>query len=91
MVSLAATEPQLRSALRATEAALRRLADYELGSATTRRLDDLSERKEFLDEEEHAQLLALVDFARRRTIEKLETQLALKQLHEIVPEMVSAP
>jgi hypothetical protein len=91
MVTLATTEPQLRSALNATETALRRLADYELDPAMAQRLDELSERKEFLDGAEHAHLLALVDFARRRTIEKLEARLALEQLHAIVPEMVSAP
>jgi hypothetical protein len=55
------------------------------------RLEDLSEKKEFLDKNEHAELLALVDFARRRTIEKLEARLAVEQLHAIIPEMVSAP
>ncbi len=91
MVTLTTTEPQLRSALNTTEAALRRLAQYELDPAMAKRLDDLSDRKEFLDGNEHAELLALVDFARRRTIEKLEARLALEQLHAIIPEMVSAP
>jgi hypothetical protein len=91
MVTLPTTEPQLRQALSATETALRRLADYELDPAMAHRLDSLSERKEFLNEEEHAALLALVEFARRRTIEKLEARLALQQLHAIVPELVSAP
>jgi hypothetical protein len=36
-------------------------------------------------------LLALVEFARRRTIEKWQARLALKQRHESAPEMVSAP
>jgi hypothetical protein len=91
MVTLAASEPQLRLALTSTATALRRLAHYELDAPLARRLEALSERKEFLNEEEHAELLTLVDFARRRTIEKLEALLALKQLHEIAPEMVSAP
>jgi hypothetical protein len=91
MVTLSTSEPQLRLALNSTETALRRLANYELDPPLAGRLEFLSERKEFLNEEEHAELLALVGFARRRTIEKLEARLALKQLHEIVPEMVSAP
>jgi hypothetical protein len=91
MVTLSTSEPQLRLALNATETALRRLANYELDPPLAGRLDSLSERKEFLNEEEHAELLALVEFARRRTIETLEARLALKHLHEIVPEMVSAP
>ncbi len=91
MVTLATTEPLLREALSTTETALRRLAEYELDPGMAQRLDALSERKEFLGEDEHAALLALVEFARRRTIEKLEAQLALKQLHQIVPEMVAAP
>ena len=91
MVTLSTSESQFRLALTSTVTALRRLADYELDSPLARRLDLLSERKEFLNEEEHAELLSLVDFARRRTLEKLEAQLALKQLHEVVPEMVVAP
>ena len=90
MVTLSTSETQLRSALTSTVTALRRLANYELESPLARRLELLSERKEFLNEEEHAELLSLVEFARRRSIEKLEAQLALKQLHEIVPEMVVA-
>ncbi len=91
MVTLASTEPLLRETLSTTEAALRRLADYELEPATGQRLEALSNRKEVLGEEEHAELHALVEFARRRTIEKLEAQLALKQLHEVMPGMVAAP
>lgn len=91
MVTLATTEPQLRLAMNSAAAALRRLAHFELDLPLAHRLDALSEQKEFLSAEQHAELLALVEFARRRTIEKLEALLALKQLHEIVPEMVAAP
>jgi hypothetical protein len=91
MITLPTTEPQLRLALGSAESALRRLAGYELEPSVARRLEMLSEQKEFLNAEEHAQLLGLVEFARRRTIEKLEAQLALKQLHEVAPEMVAAP
>ncbi len=91
MVTLPTTELQFRSAISSAEAALRRLANYELDEPLAHRLEALSEEKEFLTAEQHAELLALVEFARRRTIEKLEAQLALKQLHDIVPEMVAAP
>jgi hypothetical protein len=81
----------VRLALNPAESALHRLAGYELEPAMARRPEALSDRKEFLTDEEHAELLGLVDFARRRTIEKLEAQIALKQLHQVAPEMVSAP
>ena len=60
-------------------------------TTTPQSLMGVPQRKEFLNEEEHAELLSLVEFARRRTIEKLQAQLALKQLHESVPELVLAP
>ena len=44
--------------------ALRPVADYELEPALDRRLNDLGERKEFLTQEEHAELLDLVAFGR---------------------------
>jgi hypothetical protein len=37
----------------------------------------LGERKEFLSQGEQEELLALVDFAHKRTIDKLEAQAAL--------------
>ena len=48
--------------------ALRPVADYELEPALDRRLNDLGERKEFLTQEEHAELLDLVAFVRRRSL-----------------------
>jgi hypothetical protein len=71
-------------------AALRRVAEYRLESPLDLRLQNLSERKEFLGDEEHAELMALLAFSQRRTIEKLEAQVALKQLGEILPEFVGA-
>jgi hypothetical protein len=65
MVTLPTTEPQLRLALTSAETALRRLADYELDPPFARCLDALAERKESLSEDEHAELVGLVDFARR--------------------------
>ena len=45
-----------------------------------RRMRELGERKEFLSRAEHEELLALVNFAHKRTIEKLEAQAALDRL-----------
>ena len=91
MVTLSTSEAQLRVALTSTVTALRRLADYDLEAPPAQRLESLSERKEFLNEGEHAELVSLVEFARRRTLEKLEAQVALKQLQESVPELVLGP
>lgn len=88
MTTLLTTEPRFQSAVSACVAALRRLADYELDPPMARRLEALSERKEFLTAEEHDELMGLVEFARRRTVEKLEAAVALRQLKEIIPDMV---
>jgi hypothetical protein len=75
--------------MRLCVAALRRLAEYELDEAINERMIDLGERKEFLDESEHAELMSLVSFSERRTTEKLEAQVALKRLGEVLPEVVN--
>ena len=49
----------------------------------------LGERKEFLSQAEHEELLALVDFAHRRTIEKLEARVALDRLRTVLPGVLS--
>jgi hypothetical protein len=69
-------------------AALRRLAGSELDPPLARRLQELSERKEFLDEAGHDEWTALVDFVQQRTIDKLEVQVAPSRLRDVVPEMV---
>jgi hypothetical protein len=48
----------------------------------------LGERKEFLSEAEHAELMSLVDFTQRRTREKLDAQRALDQLGTVLPGLV---
>jgi hypothetical protein len=65
------------------------MAAYELEPPIARRIEDLSERKEFLDSADHDELLALVHFAQQRTLERLEAQVALQRLREIVPELVN--
>jgi hypothetical protein len=82
-------QPQFKSAMRLCVAALRRLAEYELDGAINDRMLDLGERKEFLNESEHAELMSLVSFSERRTTEKLEAQVALKRLGEVLPEVVN--
>jgi hypothetical protein len=66
--------------------ALRRVAEYRLPLALDQQMLELSERKEHLSPEEHARLLALVDFSQERTIEKLNAELALRQLSELFPD-----
>jgi hypothetical protein len=56
-----------------------------------RRLIDLSERKEFLNQEEHDELMALVDFWQNRTNDKLAARVALKLLEDFELEPVSNP
>ncbi len=80
---------ELKTALSPTVAALRRLAEYELEPSIDRRIQRLGEQKEFLGKEEHAELMALVTFAERRTIEKLEAEVALKRLRELIPDLVN--
>jgi hypothetical protein len=78
------------SAFEACTSALRRIADYELESSLQDRLQDLGERKEFLSQPEHDELMALVDFTRKRSIESLEAKLALKRLRDAFPEVTSS-
>jgi hypothetical protein len=81
-----ATATELAPALRTARQALRRMAGYVLEPALDARLRDLGERKEFLSPAEYAELQALVSFTQRRTQEKLEAELALRQLGQVAPE-----
>jgi hypothetical protein len=87
MSTVSTAEPRFRSALDACVAALSRIAEYQIDSGLDRHLRDLSERKEFLDQPHHDELMALVAFTQQRTIEKLEAQVALNRLREIFPEI----
>ena len=79
--------PDFKAALGKGMKALRDLADYELDDAIQARLMDLGEQKEYLSESENGELLALVKFTERRQIEKLEAQIALRDLEKFVPEL----
>jgi hypothetical protein len=65
------------------------MADYELNSTLNQRMHELGERKEYLSPEEHEELLALVDFTQKRTVEKLEAQTALSHLRAALPGLLS--
>lgn len=90
-LSDAIQRPQFESALSRSVQALRRFAADELEPAIQRRMRDLGERQEFLSDAEHDELVSLVEFTERRTLERLEAQAALNQLGEFVPELVKAP
>jgi hypothetical protein len=66
------------------------MATYELEAPIQQRLLELSENKEFLTRPERDELAALVDFWQKRTLEKLEAQVALKLLGDVLPEVVGA-
>lgn len=89
MTTVSTEDPQFQSAIQACAIVLRRMADYELDPSLHRRLQELGERKEFLSPTEHEALLALVDFAHQRTIEKLEAKTALEHLRIALPGMLS--
>lgn len=87
------SSPELRvdSALKTCVGALSKIADYRLEASLQRRLDDLGGRKEFLGPDEHDELLGLVEFSQRRTIESLEARLALNRLRDAFPDAVQIP
>ncbi len=90
MSAISTQDPQLQAAVHSCVRALRRIADYTLPPDLDRCIRDLGERKEFLSPAEHEQLLALVDFTQQRTLDKLQAELALKQLQPFFPEEASA-
>ena len=89
MATVSTEDPQFQLAIQACALALRRMADYELDPPLHRRMQELGERKEFLNQGEQEELLALVDFAHKRTIEKLEAQAALDRLRTALPGVLS--
>jgi hypothetical protein len=89
MATVSTEDPQFQRAIQACAVALRRVADYELDPSLHRRMCELGERKEFLSPAEHEELLALVEFAHKRTLEKLEAQAALDRLRAALPDLLS--
>ena len=89
MPTVVTNGPKLKRAMRTCAKTLRRLAAYKFDRAFQKRLRELSENKEHLTEAERAELSRLVAFWQRRTLEKLEAQVALKYLSEVGPELAS--
>jgi hypothetical protein len=85
MTTVSTDDPQFLSAIQACAVALHRLAEYELAPSLHSRMHALGGRKEFLSSAEHEELLALVDFAHQRTMEKLEARMALDRLRTALP------
>src|SRR5215207_8881631 len=79
-------DPRVLSALRHGVHALQRVANYALPAALDRRLQQLGENKEYLGEADHEELLALVTFTQQRTLEKLQAELALRELQTLLPD-----
>jgi hypothetical protein len=78
-------DSRVQSALRHGVGALKRVANYVLPAALDQRLQKLGENKEYLGTAEHEELLALVTFTQERTIEKLEAELAMRDLQTLLP------
>ena len=87
MATVPTANSDIHSAVEACISALSRVANYELEPSLQKRLLDLGERKEFLGEAEYDELIALVDFTRKRTIESLEAKLALDRVRHAFPEV----
>ncbi|MCI0461371.1 MAG: hypothetical protein L0Z62_30855 [Gemmataceae bacterium] len=90
MSVLSTANPQLQAAVRNCVRVLRRLAEYTLPPALDQHMRQLGERKESLSPDEQEQLLALVTFTEQRTLEKLQAELALKQLQTLFPDEAGA-
>jgi hypothetical protein len=90
MNALATNAPgSLESALADCAATLRRVSEYRLPPAVDQRLAYLAENKETLTPAEREELLALVEFAEGRTIEKLEATAVLRRLAAEFPRLAT--
>jgi hypothetical protein len=87
LATLSIPEPQLQAALKRCHTALRRVAGYVLDPALDQRMLELGENKEFLNPPEYKELMALVAFTQARTLDKLEAELALRQLEAVCPDL----
>ena len=84
---LVADQPTVESVIQDCAATLRRLAEYRLPAALDRRLLWLSENKESLSQAERQELLALIELADEKTLEKLEAQAALRRIGQAFPKL----
>lgn len=85
MTPVTLADSRVQAALRHGVHALKRVADYVLSAALDRRMRQLGEDKEFLGAADHEELLALVTFTQKRTLEKLQAELALRELQTLLP------
>ncbi len=90
MSTTAPLEPAWQAALTSSVAALRRIAGYAIPPELDRRILELCERKETLTPDERAELLAWVAFTQQRSIEKIETEVALRRLAVVCPELATS-
>lgn len=79
-------DSRVQSALRHGVHALKRVANYSLPAALERRMQQLGDNKEYLGPDDHEELLALVTFTHERTLEKLQAELALRELQLLLPD-----
>jgi hypothetical protein len=91
MSILSIPDPPLRAALQTCVSALRKMATYQLAPALDQRLRYLGENKEKLGPDEQAELMALVELIQKRTVEKLEAELALQRLAAAIPDLGEQP
>jgi hypothetical protein len=91
MASVSMADSPIRSAFEACDSALSKIANYQLEPSLQDRLQGLEERKDLLSQVEHDELMALVDFTRKRSIESLEARFALKQLSDVFPTLGDTP
>ena len=81
--------PQEEPVLRNCVETLSRVASYRLPHALDERLLWLSENKELLDVAQREELLALVELADNRSLDKVQAQAVLQQLAKLYPTLVS--
>jgi hypothetical protein len=90
MTSTATGHPHnLEEVLAECVAALQGIAATRLPLPLDRRMLWLSENKEILSEAEREELLAAIEFAEDRTLQKLRAQVLLKRLAELFPNLVA--
>jgi hypothetical protein len=84
---LAADLGTIESLMGDCAATLRQLAEYRLPTALDQRLLWLSENQDSLNESERLELLALVDLAEDKTIEKLQAWATLQRISQAFPNL----
>jgi hypothetical protein len=88
MTTTTVADNQFEMVLTECVAALQRVAASRLPAALDRRLLWLSENKETLSAAEREELLATIEFAEDRTIEKLQARALLQRLANLYPQFV---